>query len=79
MNNTVIKIIKRENIYFEMLEDCNLSWAAKGLMGYFLTQHNYITLSYLIDQYIFDKEEITLGLKQLKDNGYILYTKEELS
>lgn len=74
---TIVKIKKRVNPYTmidsSIFTNSNLSWKAKGLMGYFLSRPDdwKINLKDLYNQSTDGYDSVKSGLKELKNNGYI--------
>ncbi len=74
---TIVKIKKRINPYTmidsSIFINSNLSWKAKGLMGYFLSRPEdwKIHLKDLYNQSTDGFDSVKSGLKELKNHGYI--------
>ncbi|NLD48085.1 MAG: hypothetical protein GX660_12985 [Clostridiaceae bacterium] len=74
---TIVKIKKRVNPYTmidsSIFLNSNLSWKAKGLMGYFLSRPEdwKIHLKDLYNQSTDGFDSVKSGLRELKENGYI--------
>lgn len=78
-----IRTIKRANPWsqidrFVFESDPNISWKAKGLMGYLLTRPDgwKIRFNDLVNRAKDGKEAVTSGLKELEKVGYINYYQE---
>lgn len=74
---TIVKIKKRNNPYTmidsSIFLNCNISWKAKGLMGYFMSRPDdwKIHLKDLYNQATDGFDSVKSGLKELKANGYL--------
>jgi hypothetical protein len=78
-----IRTIKRDNPWsqidrFVFESDPNLSWKAKGIMGYLLTRPDgwKIRFNDLVKRAKDGREAVTSGLKELEKEGYLNYYQE---
>ncbi len=75
--NTIIKVQKRTSPYVmvdkSIFENSNISWKAKGLMGYFLSRPNdwQINIKDLYRRGSDGYDSVKSGLRELKKFGYV--------
>jgi len=78
----IIKVSKKKShyvqIYNSVFEDTNISWKAKGLLGYLISKpHDWkVWVKDLINSSTDGRDAVRSGIKELMETGYMTRERE---